>query len=349
MSAPNIRHDQTGQQALPSDAAAIASPTDATRPSEEPAPDAHPVPHHELFGIPVPQSAHDVEVVAHLARRTAKRKVNKAVRIVLELGLILAICLAGEQVSELLPFDMPSNICSMILLLVFLISGVLRMDNISDGADFLLDHMSIFFIPAAVAIMGSFDLLAGNILKLFVICLITTVLVFFVTSFTVSTVMNLMMRHDAKVAEEVGLDGSAVAMANVVEMATAIQAYARRRSEGESSEAALYEAEAEATSDTAKTMADVRTEAGAPVPVPEIDALTARLAAEAEASHNLRWRHRTNKTARHASPPSTDATREAEEREAEHATIEKLASAARAASSAHRHPPTDPSHPEGTA
>lgn len=121
--------------------------------------------------------------------------VRKAVRIVLQLGLILAICFAGEKVSEILPVDVPSNICSMVLLLVFLVSGVVRMDSISDAADFLLDHMAVFFIPAAVAIMGSFDLLAGNIVKLVVVCLVTTVLVFFVTSFTVSTVANLMARR----------------------------------------------------------------------------------------------------------------------------------------------------------
>lgn len=130
------------------------------------------------------------ETVVGFARKTA--------RIVLQLGLILAICFAGEKLSEILPIDIPSNICSMVLLLVFLASGVVRMDSIADAADFLLDHMAVFFIPAAVAIMGSFDVLAGNIVKLVAICLITTVLVFFVTSFTVSTVANLMARHAAK-------------------------------------------------------------------------------------------------------------------------------------------------------
>ncbi len=124
--------------------------------------------------------------------------VRKAFRIILQLGLILAICLAGEQISEVLPFDFPSNICSMLLLLLFLVTGVLKMDNISEAADFLLDNMAIFFIPAAVAIMGSVDLLAGNILKLVIICLITTVLVFFVTSYTVSGVAKLMARIESR-------------------------------------------------------------------------------------------------------------------------------------------------------
>lgn len=124
--------------------------------------------------------------------------VRKAWRITLQLALIMAVCLAGEKIADVLPIDIPGNICSMILLLLFLVSGVIRMGSIKDAADFLLDNMAVFFIPAAVAIMGSFDLLAGNIIKLVAICLITTVLVFFVTSFTVSTVANLMARREAR-------------------------------------------------------------------------------------------------------------------------------------------------------
>ena len=69
------------------------------------------------------------------------------------------------------------------------------MESISLAADFLLDHMAVFFVPAAVSIMGSFDLIAPNLAKLLAVCLITTVLVFFVTSFTVATVMNVMAKH----------------------------------------------------------------------------------------------------------------------------------------------------------
>lgn len=131
---------------------------------------------------------------------TVVRGLRHSGRIVLQLGLIVAVCLAGEKIASVLPINIPGNICSMLLLLAFLTGGVIRMESIGDAANFLLDNMAIFFIPAAVAIMGSFDLLAGNILKLVAICLITTVLVFFVTSFTVATVANLMERHRVRTA-----------------------------------------------------------------------------------------------------------------------------------------------------
>lgn len=122
---------------------------------------------------------------------------ERAFRVCMQMLLIYAICLTGEKIASLLAIGVPGNIVSMILLLVFLLSGVIRMESISLAADFLLDHMAVFFVPAAVAIMGNFDIIAPNLLKLLFVCLLTTVLVFFVTSFTVSTVMNLMARGEA--------------------------------------------------------------------------------------------------------------------------------------------------------
>lgn len=122
---------------------------------------------------------------------------ERAFRVCMQMLLIYAICLTGEKIASLLAIGVPGNIVSMILLLVFLLSGVIRMESISLAADFLLDHMAVFFVPAAVAIMGNFDIIAPNLLKLLLVCLLTTVLVFFVTSFTVSTVMNLMARGEA--------------------------------------------------------------------------------------------------------------------------------------------------------
>ena len=141
------------------------------------------------------------ESLSHLlgfdAPAVPKTFAGRFLKICLQLLLIYAVCLAGEHIAAMIPLGIPGNIMSMGLLLAFLISGVIRMESISLAADFLLDHMAVFFIPAAVAIMGSFDLIAPNLLKLLFVCLVTTVLVFFATSFTVSTVMNLMARRAA--------------------------------------------------------------------------------------------------------------------------------------------------------
>ena len=138
---------------------------------------------------------------------TVVAAVRKVWRIVLQLGLIIAVCLAGEQISDMLPIDVPSNICSMVLLLVFMLGGVIKMECISDAADFLLDNMAIFFVPAAVAVMGIFGQIEDVVIKLVLITFLTTIIVFFVTSFTVSTVANLMARSEVRAAEKAAAAG----------------------------------------------------------------------------------------------------------------------------------------------
>ena len=61
--------------------------------------------------------------------------------------------------------------------------------------------MAIFFVPAAVAVMGIFSQIEDVVIKLVLITFLTTIIVFFVTSFTVSTVANLMARSEVRAAE----------------------------------------------------------------------------------------------------------------------------------------------------
>lgn len=119
----------------------------------------------------------------------------KAVRIALQILVIIGICMVGSDLSGKIPIPIPGTIISMVLLLVLLATGVLRVLYIKDACEFLLGNMSVFFIPAGVSVASSFATIAPEFPKLLIICAITTVLVFVVTSATVV----LVMRWQAKV------------------------------------------------------------------------------------------------------------------------------------------------------
>ena len=82
----------------------------------------------------------------------------------------------------------------MILLFVLLALRVLKVEHIREKSDFLLSNMAFFFIPAGVSIINYFDVLAGNVGKLLLICFLTTILTFAVTAWTVRGVLLLMNR-----------------------------------------------------------------------------------------------------------------------------------------------------------
>ena len=76
----------------------------------------------------------------------------------------------------------------MILLFLLLLSGLLKVEHIQEKGDFLLKNMAIFFIPSGVALIEQMDVLKGKILPLLAICLITTILTFMVSAFTIRLV-----------------------------------------------------------------------------------------------------------------------------------------------------------------
>ena len=118
-------------------------------------------------------------------------------KIIYQIGIIFALCWVSEIVENLLPFAFPASMIGMLLLFVLLIFGILKVEHIREKSDFLLSNMAFFFIPAGVSIINYFDVLAGNVGKLLLICLFTTILTFAVTAWTIRSVLWLMNRRQA--------------------------------------------------------------------------------------------------------------------------------------------------------
>lgn len=110
------------------------------------------------------------------------------VKLLVQIGIVFGICLLGELITKLLPFVFPSSVISMILLFLLLLSGLLKVEHIREKGDFLLKNMAFFFIPSGVALIEQMDVLKGKILPLLAICLITTILTFMVSAFTIRLV-----------------------------------------------------------------------------------------------------------------------------------------------------------------
>ncbi|MEA5020681.1 MAG: CidA/LrgA family protein [Gordonibacter sp.] len=147
---------------------------------------------------------HDSEQCAPKNENSARSRREKVqtigkrfVRLLTQLALIVVVYAAGCALASVLPITLPGNILGMILLLILLGTGLLKTHHVGDACDCLIDNMSLFFIPASVAIMGSMALLEGNVLKFALVCIVTTVLVFLATSYTVILVSRLMTRRSS--------------------------------------------------------------------------------------------------------------------------------------------------------
>ena len=104
--------------------------------------------------------------------------------------IISLITLIGEALSFLIPLPIPASIYGILLLLALLISGRLKAEAIRDVSSFLIAIMPVMFIPAAVGLMDSFFLLAGNLIAYLVILVVSTVAVMAVSGRVTQHVMS---------------------------------------------------------------------------------------------------------------------------------------------------------------
>ena len=72
-------------------------------------------------------------------------------KILRQFGLILAITFAGEVLKALLPLPIPASIYGMVIMLVGLVSGLLRLEDVQDVGDFLT--MKALLLPSVVMLV----------------------------------------------------------------------------------------------------------------------------------------------------------------------------------------------------
>lgn len=78
----------------------------------------------------------------------------------------------------------------MLLLLFLLLTGLVKLPMIEDVGNFMLKHLSFFFIPAAVGLITCFSVLEGKWAVLIFISVISTFIIAAVTGITVQTLMK---------------------------------------------------------------------------------------------------------------------------------------------------------------
>lgn len=113
-------------------------------------------------------------------------------KILKQVGLLFGLCWASLVVEAALPFAFPSSVIALILLLLLLLAKVVKPEHLREKSDFLLGNLPFFFIPACVGIVEYKDLLVENGLALVVICLVSTVVVYAVTAWSVQLTMRLL-------------------------------------------------------------------------------------------------------------------------------------------------------------
>ncbi|OOM82579.1 antiholin-like protein LrgA [Clostridium puniceum] len=102
--------------------------------------------------------------------------------------IILGIYLVGELLSSSIHLPIPGNILGMVILFILLCTKIVKVDNISNVTNFLLDHLAFFFIPAGVGLMASLGIIKSTWWQLLIVCILTTTIIIGITGIIVQAI-----------------------------------------------------------------------------------------------------------------------------------------------------------------
>ncbi len=111
-----------------------------------------------------------------------------------QLSIVLLILSVGQILQTKFNLFIPGTILGMMILLILLLTKVIKLKWIENITNVLLDHISIFFVPANVGVMVYLSQIKDVWAQILFIAIISTVVVMGVTGAVVQLVDRLMAR-----------------------------------------------------------------------------------------------------------------------------------------------------------
>ncbi len=111
-----------------------------------------------------------------------------------QFAIILTISFAGEILNYLIPWPIPASIYGLVIMFVCLCLKIIKPDDVRKTAGFLIDIMPLMFIPAAVGLVTSWDIIKSNLIAYIIITVVTT--------FTVMIISGRITQHMIRYEEK---------------------------------------------------------------------------------------------------------------------------------------------------
>ena len=85
----------------------------------------------------------------------------KIIRIIAQIAILWLFYLIGELIVQWTGVIIPASIIGLVLLWICLMTGLLNVKLIQDGAGFLIAFLTLFFIPSTVGVIQYPELLSS--------------------------------------------------------------------------------------------------------------------------------------------------------------------------------------------
>ncbi|MDO4778292.1 MAG: CidA/LrgA family protein [Tissierellia bacterium] len=107
------------------------------------------------------------------------------------LGIIFFCLVLGVISRSLIDFPIPEVVYGMMYLLIFLLFGVVKVDQVEDVSNALLENLAFLFVPITVSLMDQMGVLGENIVPIIVITIVSLFLTMGVTAKVVEFIQKV--------------------------------------------------------------------------------------------------------------------------------------------------------------
>ena len=104
--------------------------------------------------------------------------------------IILLISAMGEALHVLIPLPVPASVYGLVIMLIALGTHIIKLEQVKEAAEFLIEIMPVMFIPAAVGLIESWDILSDKLFSYLLVTFLTTIVVMAVTGVVTQKVIR---------------------------------------------------------------------------------------------------------------------------------------------------------------
>ncbi len=108
--------------------------------------------------------------------------------LIVQVWAYIGIFIIAQKLVERYNLPLPANVVGMFMLLALILTRIIPVQWVSEGARWLLAEMLLFFVPAVVAVINYTQLLMADGWRIFLVIAISTALVLAATGLVVDRV-----------------------------------------------------------------------------------------------------------------------------------------------------------------
>ena len=111
-------------------------------------------------------------------------------KIIKQMGAII-LCLAiGIVIKSFISFPIPETVIGMGVMFLALVTGLLKVEHVDETATTLVENIGFWVCPASVGIITVLDDIAPDIIKIWIVVIISTIVTLLVTAKTVQLIQR---------------------------------------------------------------------------------------------------------------------------------------------------------------